>query len=1266
MQTNTLKKVIKVDESKCVNCHACITTCPVKYCNDGSKSVIQINSDMCIACGSCIAACTHSARVYIDDFSKFIDNIIAGEKIIVITAPAVAVSFPDMYLKLNTWLKQLGVEAVFDVSFGAELTVKSYIEYLKTDSPKTVISQPCPAIVSYIELYQPELIPNLAPVDSPMLHTVKMIKEFYPKYKDYKIAVISPCIAKKREFEDTGMCDYNIAHLSILGFLDTNNIDLNTYVDTNYDNPESERAVLFSSPGGLLKTVERWTTDLTYQSRKIEGVEVIYNYLKGLPEVMEKGMSPKLIDCLNCDFGCNAGPLTPNVDKNPDLIEYQVNKRAKQLQQKYLSKNNDSIELSKIDIEKIINKHWKPNLYNRSYINRKNNAKILIPTDSELQVVYYEMNKFATEDIKNCSSCGYGTCKAMAVAIFNKLNLPKNCHFYLTKEKEKAEYELINLNNELEQRVKARTFQLSETVGELKTSQEMLKQNVEEQRALIENIKEQKDEISLKEHRLNSLIHNMAEGFGITNFNENFIFSNIKACEIFNVKKDGLVGRNLKEFVEDDEWNRLIKQTELRKQNVSNSYDLKIKLENNIDKTIIVSTVPDYNIRGKIVGTIATFVDITNRRKEKNELKNINIQLKKYFTAIEQSPVIIIFTDISGKIEYVNNEFTKSTNYTFNEVIGKNPSILKSGKVKDETYKELWETVLAGKIWNGELINKTKNGRIITEKTVVSPIKNKAGKIINFVALKEDITELKKTELALKDSQTKYKAVLTHLDDVYYRTDINNKITLLSPSALQYTNYKNTNEIIGKDVTKIFYFNPDDRIALLLALKENNGKIINYEILLKDKENNAVPFETNSHFIYDKTGEIVGIEGILRNITEQKANELKIKLSEEKYRILFEDSNDAILMLGENKFIDCNSAAVKMFECKNKRDFLLIHPSKISPEKQPDGRLSLEKADEMIAIALKKGLNKFEWIHKKISGKEFPAEVWLTAIPYNKTTAIHAVIRDLTELKEKEHLLKLQKNKIELAHKNTTDSINYAKTIQQALLTSEKLIDKYLKNYFIVNKPKDKVSGDFYYVNKIDNNIVIAVADCTGHGVSGAFMTIIGITYLHEIISRSEIKKPNQVLNVLRLRIKETFMTFGSENDNGLDIALCIINKETNILQYAGAYNPLIIIRDQKIISYKGTKNPIGFYPKEIEFKNNKIQLNSKDVIYLFSDGYQDQFGKKDEIKFMFKNFKQTLYNVHLLPMIKQKTELERVFEDWKGNNEQTDDVIILGFEYTN
>jgi len=416
----SLPPVIRIDEKKCVNCHACIAACPVKYCNDGSGDIIRLNHDLCIGCGSCLTACTHQARHPVDDLTQFMNAVKAHEPVVAIVAPAVAANFPGRFQKLVGWLRGLGIEAVFDVSFGAELTVRSYLEHVRKNSPKTIIAQPCPAIVTYIQVYRPELLPFLAPADSPMLHTIQMVKNYYPRYRNHKVAVVSPCIAKKREFVERRMGDFNITMLSLARYLDEHKVNLDRIPESPFDPPVAERAVLFSTPGGLMRTAERWKPALRKHTRKIEGPEQIYPYLDSLPRMIEKGLAPLLVDCLNCTHGCNGGTGAPARGASQDEVEHWVETRSDEAQRRTGRKR----------MERTVSRYWRPGLYERSYENRHAGANIRVPDERELTEVYISMHKQAPEDFYDCNSCGYKSCKAMAVAIFNKVNKPENCHHY--------------------------------------------------------------------------------------------------------------------------------------------------------------------------------------------------------------------------------------------------------------------------------------------------------------------------------------------------------------------------------------------------------------------------------------------------------------------------------------------------------------------------------------------------------------------------------------------------------------------------------------------------------------------------------------------------------------------------------------------------------------------------------------------------------------------------------------------------------------------
>lgn len=253
-----------------------------------------------------------------------------------------------------------------------------------------------------------------------------------------------------------------------------------------------------------------------------------------------------------------------------------------------------------------------------------------------------------------------------------------------------------------------------------------------------------------------------------------------------------------------------------------------------------------------------------------------------------------------------------------------------------------------------------------------------------------------------------------------------------------------------------------------------------------------------------------------------------------------------------------------------------------------------------------------------------------------------------------------QKRKIQKIHDNLNESINVAKTIQEALLTKSELIDTFLDDYFILFEPKDQVSGDFYYLNKTENKISFTVADCTGHGVPGGFLTALSISYLHEIIRRNDIDRPAQALELLRNR----FIELGLGMHFGLDMALCMIDTQTNVMHYSGAFNSLIIIRDNELIEFKGDKIPVSFYFIEENFSNQEIKLKNNDLIYLFSDGYKDQFGGERNRKFSSKRFKDLLFEIHEKPMCLQKEILRNTLSNWKKGLDQLDDITILSIKW--
>ncbi|NOQ27718.1 MAG: SpoIIE family protein phosphatase [Bacteroidales bacterium] len=271
------------------------------------------------------------------------------------------------------------------------------------------------------------------------------------------------------------------------------------------------------------------------------------------------------------------------------------------------------------------------------------------------------------------------------------------------------------------------------------------------------------------------------------------------------------------------------------------------------------------------------------------------------------------------------------------------------------------------------------------------------------------------------------------------------------------------------------------------------------------------------------------------------------------------------------------------------------------------------------------------------------------------------------EIETQRNYVTEQRDKIKLQNKNITSSIEYASRIQRAVLPSKEIFIKNLGEHFIFFKPRDIVSGDFYYLNVKNNNIIVAAADCTGHGVPGAFMSILGVSLLNQIVGQlPDSFNAGDILTLLRNEIKLALGQTGKDGEakDGMDISLCVLNRENETINFAGAYNPLIIVRNKEIIKYKGDKMPIGIFIKEKEsFTNHIIDIKSGDTLYIYSDGFQDQFGGEMKKKFLPKNLNNLLLEISHEPAQKQKEILDSTLESWKGEEPQVDDIIVLGFK---
>ncbi len=301
--------------------------------------------------------------------------------------------------------------------------------------------------------------------------------------------------------------------------------------------------------------------------------------------------------------------------------------------------------------------------------------------------------------------------------------------------------------------------------------------------------------------------------------------------------------------------------------------------------------------------------------------------------------------------------------------------------------------------------------------------------------------------------------------------------------------------------------------------------------------------------------------------------------------------------------------------------------------------------------------------------KNFRKNLILGFIGFGLMIAVVATILARMISRKHEKKIEFQKNEIELQHdviekKNAeiTSSINYASRIQTALHPEPKLPD-FITEHFVFWKPRDIVSGDFYWIRQVGTKIVFVAADSTGHGIPGAFMSMLGVSFFNDIIWRRKILKPADVLNELRQQVKESLHQTGNlgEQKDGMDIAICVFDMETRSLEYAGAHNPLYLFRNGILLDYKADRMPVGIHKRETPFRDQLIQLEKNDMLYIFTDGYVDQFGGIDNEKLKSKRFKDLLLSISSLPTAKQKQQIGDFLQIWRGDNEQVDDILIIG-----
>ncbi len=475
------QKGLVFTNDKCIGCNKCISACPVIVANRavGTETGIQrieVDGDKCIACGACFDACEHNAREYVDDTEAFFEALSRGEKISVLWAPAFAANYPNEYRQILGGLKKLGANRIISVSFGADITTWGYIRYITEHNFQGGISQPCPAIVNYIEHYIPELIPKLVPVQSPLMCAAIYAKKYL--HITDKLAFISPCIAKKDEISDPkngGYVSYNVTFDHLAKYAKQHSIK----ADPAPNEIEYGLGSIYPMPGGLKENVY-WFCGEEVFIRQIEGEKHAYEFLEDYKERVLGGKRlPFMVDALNCAQGCIYGTGVEEEKTRTDdiLYELQAIKEASKSSRKSSAWARKATPAQRL---RSLNRQFaRLDLrdFMREYTDKSGGNEIRKPNQAELNDIFKDMDKINTiQQHIDCSACGYDTCTEMATAIYNGCNNKDSCVHYIKnvaeREKEHIQeisYEVEAKNEEMARKNEKISEMVSEANGEFTT-----------------------------------------------------------------------------------------------------------------------------------------------------------------------------------------------------------------------------------------------------------------------------------------------------------------------------------------------------------------------------------------------------------------------------------------------------------------------------------------------------------------------------------------------------------------------------------------------------------------------------------------------------------------------------------------------------------------------------------------------------------------------------------------------------------------------------
>ena len=611
---------------------------------------------------------------------------------------------------------------------------------------------------------------------------------------------------------------------------------------------------------------------------------------------------------------------------------------------------------------------------------------------------------------------------------------------------------------------------------------------------------------------------------------------------------------------------------------------------------------------------------------------------------------VIISSDIHGNLLEFNPAAQESFGYTIKEAQALEYSMLFHA---EEDLKKVTKALKKNRIFTGEVTNRRKDGSLFVSYLSANSIHDQDGKALGAMGISRDITKEKAKE-------QEFQNIINNAQDIIYTVTTAGKFSFVNSSGSSVMGYED-DELTGKFFTDLVHSDEVDRVRKFYMnqfVKQIKRSYLEFKGITKDNEIVWLGQNITSLFSPTNSEEIIGFQGVVRDINKRKEAEFKLQKSEESFRAIVNTVNDLFYLFdfrtNQYEYVSPNAEEVLGIP----QDFFYSGKSFLTD--------CLDKDDVKSAMKAQAGLLRGESYNIEYRVVANGKTMWIEdrAFPIKdhqgKVISYSGVSRNITEVKSANLIIEQQNDEI-------SQSISYAKNIQDSLLLTTEEIYSHYTDCFVFFKPRDVLSGDFYVVDRFNTNqfgdmTTFVVADCTGHGVPGGMLSFLCNSLIREAFTNESVNSTAEVLEFARVKLAQLFRSSTESHiHDGMDISICAMTDDKSTIYFSGANLPITIIRNGDVFEIKGDRQHVGYSRRSEGFTTQIIDIQKGDMIFMYSDGYQDQFGGDKGKKFMKRRLRDLLIKIHKLPLEDQCNLTKLEFHHWKGEYQQVDDICVMG-----